>query len=240
MNVLNFEEVKLELKEDVEAPTQVPSLKYSQDIKPNESRKVKQSKIGRGKNKGLYRKENSQYICCLCQSRYHSAQGMNNHLNTMVCGYGKQTEKRVKRSYLGLYSSVGKQFVCNGCVKRYHSIRGVHKHLETHDSCGLKSPQMIKEVKSVKKVALSKRNYKNLYIKQDGHFICLACEAYYQSSKGIHHHLTNKSFGFGEANTDKKSLQGHYVRAKGKYSCSKCSSEFAHYVGVWRHLKKCL
>ena len=76
------------------------------------------------------------------------------------------------------------------------------------------------------------------YIKQDGHFICLACEAYYQSNKGIHHHLTNKSFGFGEAHTDKKSLQGHYVRAKGKYSCSKCSSEFAHYVGFWRHLKK--
>ena len=167
---------------------------------------------------------------------------MNTHLNTMVCGHGLRTEKKVRRSYLGLYSSVGAEFLCNGCDKRYNSVRGVHRHLETHDACGLKSPQIEEEMKTVnvKKKPSPMRNFKDLYIKQDGRYICKTCETYYQSIKGIHHHLTNKSCGFGQGNTDKKYLRELYERVGGKYACRKCFQEFENYVGVWRHLKTCL
>ena len=233
LNVENCEgvEVKIELNNDVEEQVEVKSVN---PFREDES-KVKQQQAVRGKNKGLYKKENSEYVCCSCNSRYKSISGMNNHFNTMVCGFGTKTEKKVKRSYLGLYSSEGSQFQCTGCMKKYNSIRGVHRHLETHDECGLRTIPLNDEMKSVKKKPVPTKNFKDLYIKQDGQFICLACEAYYQSIKGIHHHLNKKSCWLDK----QKSLKELYMKDGTKYFCSKCSSEFNNYFGVWRHLKIC-
>ena len=201
---------------------------------------VKQEKSKRGKNKGLYKKINSEYVCLACESKYKSRQGMNDHLNTMVCGFGTRTEKQIKRTYLGLYSPDGDQYVCDGCLRRYNTVRGVHRHLEKHDECGLRAPKLAKQMENVKeKLSSPRRNFKDLYIKQGERYICLACESEYESVKGVRHHLINKSCGFG-AEKDKKSLKEFYVRAAGKYSCSNCAREFDHYVGMWRHLKTCI
>ena len=90
----------------------------------------------------------------------------------MVCGHGtkKREETRNFRLDLGLYSSEGSQFQCTGCMKRYNSLAGVHKHLETHDECGLRTPQIEERMKSLKKKPVPTKNFKDLYIKEDGQF----------------------------------------------------------------------
>ena len=238
LEIIKEELVDVRLVEQMEVTVDNPR----QDQESFESfAEVKQEeKAKQGKNKGLYKKINSEYVCLACESQYKSRQGMNNHFNTMVCGFGTRSEKQTKRIYLGLYSPDGDQYVCDGCFRRYNTVRGVHRHLETHDECGLRAPSLAKQMENVKmKISISKRNFKDLYIKQDERYICLACESYYQSVRGVHHHLINKPCGFGEEK-DKKSLKEFYVKSAGKYSCSKCTSEFDHYVGIWRHLKTCI
>ena len=188
--------------------------------------------IQKGKHKGLYRKENSEYVCCTCKSRYKSISGIYTHLNTMVCGHGtkKREETRNFKLDLGLYSSEGSQFQCTGCMKRYNSLAGVHKHLETHDECGLRTPQIEEQMKSVKKKPVPTKNFKVLYIKQDGQYICLACEAYYQSIRGIHHHL-NKN-----CKAVKGKHKGLYRKENSEYVCCTCKSRYKSLSGIYTHL----
>ena len=188
--------------------------------------------IQKGKHKGLYRKENSEYVCCTCKSRYKSISGIYTHLNTMVCGHGtkKREETRNFKLDLGLYSSEGSQFQCTGCMKRYNSLAGVHKHLETNDECGLRTPQIEEQMKSVKKKPVPTKNFKDLYIKEDGQFICLACEAYYQSIRGIHHHL-NKN-----CKAVKGKHKGLYRKENSEYVCCTCKSRYKSLSGIYTHL----
>lgn len=93
------------------------------------------------------------------------------------------------------------------------------------------------------KITNSRRNYQQFYRKEVDKWICLSCEAKYDSTHGIHYHLNHTTCGFGDKQkmAPKKDFRCFYTRENEKFVCVNCSQRYDTIRGVHYHLnnKKC-
>ena len=235
------QERKIEMKPNDEETkgSKKKRRKFKRKIKSTQNAEIKNEiEKSRPKFANMYKKCDQKFICNTCESSYLSFHGLSYHLNTATCGFGTKEKKLTRMNFRGLYTRDSEKFVCRGCGKLYDTIRGVHYHLKTTD-CGQLEPveENDEETKEENKLPKERRDFSQLYTKEDDCYVCARCQARYHSIHGVHSHLLTKVCGFGTDDTfhQKRMLKNFYTRDEGKLVCSSCFYQCTYLGAMSRH-----
>ena len=87
--------------------------------------------------------------------------------------------------------------------------------------------------------AKTRRDFTDLYIRENNRFICAGCGFVYQSDRGVHRHLISTSCGFGdkERSPPKLVYKDLYIREGSRWTCKNCKSGWTSDRGIRKHLQ---
>lgn len=108
----------------------------------------------------------------------------------------------------------------------------INNHLNTQtEKAKITNSRSVTRVQTIKESKIGfRRNYQQFYRKEDDKWICLSCQAKYDSTHGIHYHLNHTTCGFGDKQkmAPKKDFRCFYTRENDKFVCVNCSQRYGN------------